>query len=63
MNLQEYRKKENKTQQEMADLLGVSLIVYCSWEYSKRLPRVENMQKIIAVTNGDVKADDFYEVE
>lgn len=60
MNLQEYRKKEDKTQQEMADSLGVPLIVYCSWEYGKRLPRMENMQRIIIVTKGEVQPNDFY---
>lgn len=62
MKLSEYRKNNNKTQQEMADLMGVSLIVYCSWEYGKRFPTKENMKKIITSTNNEVQPNDFYEV-
>ena len=62
MKLSEYRKKEKKTQKEMAALFEVSLIVYCSWEYGKRLPRAEYMQRIIAYTKGEVQPNDFYGV-
>jgi transcriptional regulator with XRE-family HTH domain len=63
MRLVEYRKKQNKTQKEMADFFEVSLDVYCSWEYLKRIPTKENMQKIIEYTKGEVTANDFYNVE
>lgn len=61
MKLLEYRKKENKTQKEMAELLGVSLIVYCSWEYGLRYPTRNNMKNIVIKTNGEVQPNDFYE--
>lgn len=60
MKLLEYRKKQNKTQKEMAELLMVSLIVYCSWEYGIRTPTKNNMQKIVAYTKGEVQPNDFY---
>lgn len=61
MKLLEYRKKETKTQKEMAALLGVSLIVYCSWEYGLRYPTRNNMKNIVEKTNGEVQPNDFYE--
>jgi transcriptional regulator with XRE-family HTH domain len=61
MKLLEYRKKEKKTQKEMAALLGVSLIVYCSWEYGLRYPTRNNMKNIVEKTNGEVQPNDFYE--
>jgi transcriptional regulator with XRE-family HTH domain len=62
MKLLEYRKKENKTQKEMAELLGISLDVYNSWEYGKRIPTRNNMKNIVEKTNGEVTANDFYDV-
>lgn len=63
MKLQEYRKKENKTQQDMANDLGVFQSVIQKWESSETIPRPESMQKIIAYTKGEVTANDFYGVE
>lgn len=60
MKLLEYRKKENKIQKEMAELLGVSLDVYNSWEYGKRIPTRNNMKNIVRKTNGEVQPNDFY---
>lgn len=62
MKLQEYRKKENKTQNEVAEDLGVAQSNVASWENGLRIPRPEIMQKIIAYTNGEVQPNDFYGV-
>lgn len=61
MKLVDYRKKENKTQKEMADFLGVSVDVYQSWEYGKRIPTKIYMLNIINKTNGEVQPNDFYQ--
>lgn len=63
MKLQEYRKKENKTQQDIANDLGVFQSVIQKWESGETIPRPESMQKIIAYTKGEVTANDFYGVE
>lgn len=60
MNLSEYRKKENKTQEQLASELGVAQSNIASWENGSRIPTKENMQKIIAYTNGEVQPNDFY---
>lgn len=60
MQLKEWIKKENKTQQEVADALGVAQGLVSSWCNGERLPRPENMQKITEYTNGEVTPNDFY---
>ncbi len=62
MKLQEYRKKENKTQMELAKDLGVNQSNITAWENGIKIPRFEFMQKIIAYTKGEVQPNDFYEV-
>lgn len=63
MKLYEWRKKENKTQQEMADSLGTTQAIYQKWESGETIPRPESMQKIVEYTNGEVQPNDFYNVE
>ena len=63
MKLYEWRKKENKTQQEVADALGVFQSVIQKWESGETIPRPESMQKIVEYTNGEVQPNDFYNVE
>jgi transcriptional regulator with XRE-family HTH domain len=63
MKLYEWRKKENKTQQEVADALGVFQSVIQKWESGETIPRAESMQKIVEYTNGEVQPNDFYNVE
>lgn len=60
MKLEEYRKKINKTQTELAKDLGVNQSNIAMWENGDRIPRAEAMQKIIAYTNGEVQPNDFY---
>ena len=47
-------KEEDKTQQQVADDLGVTQGVVSAWCSGDRLPRPENMQ------NGEVQPNDFY---
>ena len=63
MKLYEWRKKENKTQQEVADALGVFQSVIQKWESGETIPRPESMQMIVEYTNGEVQPNDFYNVE
>ena len=63
MKLQDYRKQRNKTQEQVAEELGVAQSNIASWENGIRIPTKENMQKIIAYTNGEVQPNDFYEVK
>lgn len=60
MQLKEWIKKENKTQQEVADALNVAQGLVSSWCNGERLPRPENMQKITEYTGGEVTPNDFY---
>ena len=53
-------KEEDKTQQQVADDLGVTQGVVSAWCSGDRLPRPENMQKIVEYTNGEVQPNDFY---
>lgn len=63
MKLKDWRKKENKNQDKVAEDLKVDQSSVCCWEQGKKLPDKENMQKIVAYTNGEVQPNDFYEVE
>lgn len=62
MKLQDYRKQENKTQEQVAEELGVAQSNIASWENGIRIPTKDNMQRIVAYTNGEVQPNDFYEV-
>lgn len=63
MKLYQWRKKENKTQQELATELGTTQAIYQKWESGETIPRPESMQKIVEYTKGEVTANDFYNVE
>lgn len=63
MKLYQWRKKENKTQQELAIDLGVFQSVIQKWESGETIPRPDSMQKIVTYTKGEVTANDFYGVE
>lgn len=60
MQFKKWVEKENKTQQEVADALGVSQCLVSLWLSGDRLPRPENMQKIVEYTGGQVQPNDFY---
>lgn len=60
MQIREYRLQERKKMTEAAELLGVSVHVYSSWEYGKRIPRADRMRKIYEWSDGQVRPEDFY---
>ena len=60
MQIREYRLQERKKMTEVAELLGVSVHVYSSWEYGKRIPRPAAMRKIYEWSGGKVRPEDFY---
>ena len=45
MTLKEFRTNEKKTQQEMANLIGISKSMYEKLEYGQTKPSIETMQK------------------
>ncbi len=49
--LRELRKKENFTQVEVAEKLGISQPAYASWERGVKKPTQENLVKIAQVLN------------
>jgi len=59
----EWIKEKGKTQEDVARDLGVAQGLISSWCNGERLPRAENMQKIIKYTGGEVTANDFYGVK
>lgn len=62
MTLTEWLKKEHKRVADMARDMKLSHPVVLRWSNGSRIPTKENMQKIIAYTNGEVQPNDFYEV-
>ena len=60
MILKEYRENKEISQSQAADELEVSVDVYISWEARKRIPRPENMKKIVEWSKGSVQPNDFY---
>ena len=45
MTLKDFRKKENKTQQEMADMVGISKSMYEKLEYKQTKPSIDTIKK------------------
>lgn len=45
MTLKEFRKKKGKTQQEMADLIGITKSMYEKLEYKQVNPSLETIKK------------------
>lgn len=46
INLRIQRKKMNLTQQQMADILGISKSTYCQYESGTRHPKIEMIKQI-----------------
>ena len=53
-NLAEIREGEKKTQQEMADLLGIAVSTYCQYETGKRNLPAEIVNRISKILNIDI---------
>lgn len=45
MTLKDFRLKQKKTQQEMADLVGITKSMYEKLEYNERTPSVETIKR------------------
>lgn len=63
MQLRQYLSENNLTAKSFSDLLGVSEFTVGKWVRGERIPRPEVMRKIAEVTNGKVRADDFFGIE
>ena len=46
MTLKEFRELENKTQREMAEMLGITKSMYEKLEYKQTKPSIETLKKI-----------------
>ena len=62
MKLKEWLNKEEKTVADMSRDIGITHSVVLRWTTNERIPSLDNMQKIVAYTNGEVTANDFYNV-
>lgn len=51
MTLKEFREIEKKTQQEMADILGITKSMYEKLEYKQVRPSIETLKKIQILFN------------
>jgi transcriptional regulator with XRE-family HTH domain len=59
MKLRDWRKAENMTGAELAPLLGLSQGSLSKIETGKQWPDRETMERIVAVSDGAVTANDF----
>lgn len=59
MQLREYLKKEKITQEQFAEMIGVTQGIVTRW-CRGAIPRIELMTKILVATQGKVTANDFY---
>lgn len=60
MRLEKYIKDNKIDREDLASDLGVTVAAVSLWILGKRVPRKAMIGKIEAVTNGKVKARDFY---
>lgn len=55
-----WRERQSKTQEECAAKVGTSRHVWSDWERGRRIPNRQFMPRILALTEGEVHAGDFY---
>jgi len=60
MTLNEYMVAKNISQAKMARRCGLSRSAVCLLIAGKRFPSPETMRRVFLATNGEVKADDFF---
>ena len=60
MKFTTWKKRERYNDQEIADLLGISIHAVRKFTRGSRIPRREIMDKIFELTGGAVTANDFY---
>lgn len=63
MKLHEYLAKKKQKTSDLARHLDLSHTIVLRWVKGTRIPRPENMRKIVAYTNGEVMPNDFYQME
>jgi transcriptional regulator with XRE-family HTH domain len=63
MQFSQYLKDKNITQEQAAKELDVAQGMISLWATGERLPRPENMAKIVKWSGGEVQPNDFYEVK
>ena len=59
--LKTWREERDLSQEQAGRLIGVSAVAFGRYERG-RVPEPEALQKIIDVTNGEVTANDFFEI-
>ncbi|MGL4196658.1 MAG: helix-turn-helix domain-containing protein [Allorhizobium sp.] len=63
MKLGTYIKTEGKTAEDMAQAIGdVSVSGLRKWIAGERVPRPDQMRRIVEVTGGKVLPNDFYDI-
>lgn len=64
MRLVEWRREQGRTQQQVADALGVNQSAVSQWERANDpyLPSPDVMRRIYALTQGTVAPNDFYDL-
>jgi len=60
MKLSEWRRENGLTQQATARLIECTVRAVIKWESGERRPGPAYMPKVMAVTDGQVTANDFY---
>ena len=63
MKLREYLEYENTTITAFAQTIGVSRSIVHRWLSGEKRPSPENIITLHRVTNGKVRADDFYDFD
>ncbi len=60
MKLREYMCEEGLTAAKLAKLIGTSTAAVIRYRNGQRVPRPDVMRRIVEVTGGAVRPDDFY---
>lgn len=63
MKLKDWLKKEELIQEKLSEGLEISQAAISYYVNGQKIPRPENMAKIVAYTKGEVTANDFYGIE
>ena len=61
MKLQDFLNSQGLTRGEFADQVGTTAEAVRLWLTDQRMPKRKSMEKIVALTNGVVTANDFFD--
>lgn len=61
MKLQAYLSKNKLSQHKFGKMCGISQSAVCFYISGVNVPNKKNMKKIIDATNGEVRANDFFD--